>query len=186
LYASIEEDYPGTPYAERARRVRAALAERYPPPAPADASAPDTSAAEAEAPTEAPPDSLAGPPPTSDLVTAGPRQAPGAEGLRGGPAGRAEQGGHPWAIYTTDERHDVEPAVVALADLGYQAALYLERAGGVRFHALVGQFADEAEAEAARGALPTVRGGEEPYVIPLEGKQRWLQPPRALSRRNDQ
>lgn len=186
LYASIEEDYPGTPYAERARRVRAALAERYPPPAPADASAPDTSAAEAEAPTEAPPDSLAGPPPTSDLVTAGPRQAPGAEGLRGGSAVRAEQGGYSWVIYTTDNRLDVEPVVVALADLGYQAALYLERAGGVRFHALVGQFADEAEAEAARGALPTVRGGEEPYVIPLEGKQRWLQPPRALSRRNDQ
>ena len=186
LYASIEEDYPGTPYAERARRVRAALAERYPPPAPAAASAPDSSAAETEAPTEAPPDSLAGPLPTSDLVTAGPRRAPGAEGLRGGSAVRAEQGGYSWIIYTTDNRLDAEPVVVALADLGYQAALYLERAGGVRFHALVGQFADEAAAEEARDALPTVLGGEEPYVTPLEGKQRWLQPPRALSRRNDQ
>ncbi len=185
LYASIEEDYPGTPYAERARRVRSALAERYPPPAP-----PDTSAAGTDAPTEVPPDapadSLAGPPPTSGLVTAGPRRAPGAEGLRGGSAVRAEQGGYSWVVYTTDNRLDAEPVVVALADLGYQAALYLERAGGVRFHALVGQFADEAEAEAARGALPTVQGAEEPYVLPLEGKERWLQPPRALSRRNDQ
>ena len=184
LYASIEEDYPDTPYAERARLIRSALVERYPSP---DSPAPtDTSAVGTDVPVDLPADSLAGPPPTSDLVTAGPRRAPGAEGLRGGTAVRADRGGYSWVVYSTSIRLEAEPVVVALADLGYQAALYVERAGGVQFHALVGQFEEEAEAEAARGALPTVHGGGEPYVLPLEGKQRWLQPPRALSRRNRQ
>jgi cellulose synthase operon protein C len=179
LYASIEEDYPGTPYAERARVVRAALTERYPRTDPAAAPA-DSLAGDAAA------DSLAGPPASSDLVTAGPSRGPGVEGLRGGTTIRADAGGYAWVLYSTASRLEAEPVVVALADLGYQAALYVERAGTITFHALVGQFGDAEEAEAARGALPSVRGAAEPYVLPLEGKQRWLQPPRALSRRNEQ
>ena len=56
----------------------------------------------------------------------------------------------------------------------------------VTFHVLVGQFGEAEAAEAARAALPRVTAAAAPYLLPLEGKARWLQPARALSRRIDQ
>ena len=176
LYASIEEDYPGTRYAERARAIRVALTEEYP-----RAAAPQGSDAGIAA------DSLGAPEEAPATVTAGPEDAPGAEGLRGGSAVRADQGGYTWIVFSAPARLEVEPVVLDLADLGYQAALYLERgAEGIVFHALVGQFATEEEAEAARAALPQVQGAAAPRLLPLEGITRGLQPPRALSQRNNQ
>lgn len=176
LYASIEEDYPGTPYAERARAIRTALTERFPTVVERRPVAGDSLATG---------DSLAAEAPAGSGVTAGPMEGPGTEELLGSRV-RPDRGGFTWVVYSSNQRLEAEPVVRALGDLGYRSGLYVERAGGVTFHVLAGQFATEEEAEAARAVLPSVRGAAAPYVLPLEGKERWIQPPRALSGRNNQ
>lgn len=174
LYASIEEDYPGTPYAERARAIRTALAERYPAPPPPPVPAADSLDA---SPTPAD---------TSEqvLVQAGPRDVPDLHNLIGTDGLSARQGGVSWVVFSTDDRALADSVVSALADLEYRTALYVERGSPSPFHVLVGQFREEVEAELVREGLPTVRGGAAPRLLSLEGKE--IEGAGTLSRRNDQ
>ena len=181
LYASIEEDYPGTSYAEQARAIRTALDDVYSiearkaPAFEADSSASNDSLFVSE--TEG----------RVDLVTPGLSDIPGADYLFGQAPVRSEEGGFSWAVYTSTKRGDAVAVVLALADAGYRAALMTGLSGeSARFSALAGQFWTEEEAQRARKGLPTLQSDEAPALTDLDAVTGSVEDQSALRRRLDQ
>ncbi|MEM1042668.1 MAG: tetratricopeptide repeat protein [Bacteroidota bacterium] len=151
LYASIESDFPGTPYAERAQALRGAL----------DSLRPDRVAAAGSAAA----DSLAAD--GSDLAAG----APDDPALRGDDPIQHRKGAYAWLLMESSDRTEAEGALASVFFQGYRAAINTvvdasEREDNVTYQVLVGLFSTEAEAEAARAALPervpTVGGVADP------------------------
>jgi cellulose synthase operon protein C len=166
LYASIEADFPGTPYAERARALRQAVEEHRlaylasrqveVPPEPE----PDPDALEPEAPEPPPREGLPEPLPPADAAgTFEPSD------LRGDDPLDAEAGGYTWVVLRTPRPLEAQNRIVAFHNRGYRTAL-LVRQGEAEEESLIliGQFPTEAEALAAREALPL---GSDPTAITL-------------------
>jgi hypothetical protein len=143
LYASVESDFPGTPFAERARSLREAL----------DAMRTgDASGAEGGAGSGAQADSL--------------RRAE--EALRGAAPIDALKGTHTWSIYTSLAREWAEAILLFTNEAGYRTALYAEGdEGNPTYHVLVGQFATEEAAEAARPEVESIPDAQEPRLLEL-------------------
>lgn len=194
LYAGIEQDYPSTVYAERALANRTALAERYPldiedeTPAAGDSLADARSSEEAAEGLPANGTPADGTPAdtSSALVTMGSTKGFGVGNLFGGDLSNSE-GGFSWVVYTSQVRQEAVEVVLALSRLGYKAALVAEADPDIpAFRALVGQFASEEEATAARDLLPGVRAAGTPYVMAVDAAADDLQPPRLLEQNNEQ
>ena len=146
LYASIETDFPNTPFAARARVLRGALDSLLPEPAPEPA--PVADAADSTAVTDQPID---------DHL------------LRGTEPIELRKETFTWSVFASPEREDAEFLLAYLAENGYRTALYTERrALGALYHVIVGQFATLAEAEAMRAAVATVPATETYRLLPLQ------------------
>jgi hypothetical protein len=145
LYASVETDFPGTPFAERARNLREALSELR-----SDEAPPDTSAAGIAETARA--DSL--------------RNIE--EALRGTEPLDALKGLRTWSIYATPAREFAEEILQYTADAGYRAALYTEGAEGEStYHVVVGQFTTAEVAEAARSEVEAIPDVEDLVLLDL-------------------
>ncbi|MEP0547546.1 MAG: SPOR domain-containing protein [Rhodothermales bacterium] len=143
LYASIETDFPGTPFAERARVLRGALDSLLPDPV-ADGSGATDSTTVADASVD---DQL----------------------LRGEEPIELLKGTYTWSVLASPERDDAEVLMAYLVDEGYRTALYTEqKATGPVYHVVVGQFATSAEAEALRAAVATIPATETYQLLPLQ------------------
>lgn len=153
LYASIEEDYPGTPYAERARATRAVLDELY------DLSPPQAPAA----------DSVAAEP-----VVAGPEPA---YGLEGDPLS-ADEEGVTWVVYSSGSDEEARAFFAEQIEAGYRAGLYVDRTR-VRalYHVAVGLFATSKEAQRSKADLP----GDAQRIVPLASVASMLEAPPVLA-----
>ncbi len=140
LYASIESDFPGTPYAARARALRSAL----------DGLRPDRV------------------PATADSTSSDSEVADGAEGPVGGlnnPALRGEdpiqhrKNAYSWVVLASPDRTEAEGALASVYFQGYRAAINTvvdatQRDDNITYQVLIGLFSSQEEAQAARGALP--------------------------------
>jgi hypothetical protein len=172
LYASIEADFPGTPYAERARALRQAVEEhrlaylasrQVEEPPPPEPEAPEALPGE-PSPGEGPPGERLPEPPPSD--EAGPPVGAGAfdpAHLRGEEPLDSDAGGYTWVVLRTPRPLEAQNRIVAFHNRGYRTAL-LVRHGEAEEESLIliGQFPTEAEALAAREALPL---GSDPAAI---------------------
>jgi cellulose synthase operon protein C len=164
LYASIEADFPGTRYAERARALRQAVEEHRlaylasrpaAEPAPAEPGAPEPSVGEGP-PVEVLPEA---PPPSGEAGSFDPSHLRGDEPLD------ADAGGYTWVVLRTPRPLEAQNRIVAFHNRGFRTAL-LVRQGEAEEESLIliGQFPTEAEALAAREALPL---GSDPAAITL-------------------
>ncbi len=147
LYASIEADFPDTPYAERARTLRTVLDALRPDRTPAaDSTGADSTGVDA---TGA--DALVGEQGTGE-------QGAGAEeALRGEAPIVHQKSTFAWLVFSSLDRAEAEGVLADVAAQGYRAALntFTDRArreDNVFYQVLVGSFGSEAEA--ARAGLP--------------------------------
>jgi TolA-binding protein len=151
LYASIETDFPGTPFAQRARLLRDALSELMPEPdpgTPTDGEALPTDGMEAE---------------VNALRTRG------EEGLYGETPIDVLEGTFTWSVFTSPDREAAKEVVVGAANEGYRVALHTEEGEtGTTYHAVVGQFPSPDVAEAIRPELTTIPGAEDHVLLRLE------------------
>ena len=174
--AAVASRYSGTPYADRARALAAAL------PVPEDSTAtPGLPADSTQTPS---PDDVPGVPADSALAVAGSVDGPAAEpdeapvavevdesgagpiGLRGEAPLDPSAGGFAWRVQRVTLAAEAGPLVEVLAGAGFRAATLFGDDGDVVV--AIGQFETAAEAEAARDSLPAwaqIRG----EVISLDG-----------------
>ena len=149
LYASIETDFPGTPFAARARALRGALNNLLPESETVSAD----SAGAAALPVDDTP-------------------------LRLDEPIQLLKGTFTWSVFNSREREEADALLALLAESGYRTALYSEqRATGLLYHVVVGQFATQEEAEAVRPALETVPSTDSYRLIPIQVTNE-LEPPR--------
>ena len=161
LYASVETDFPGTPFAERARNLREALNALRSGEVPSDT----TGAAET---TRA--DSL------RNVEIA----------LRGSEPLDALEGFHTWSIYSSPAREFAEEILRYTAEAGYRTALYTEDAeDDPTYHVVVGRFATEETAEAVQSEIESIPDAENPVVLELDPGA-VLEPSTELLQRGDQ
>jgi len=161
LYASVETDFPGTPFAERARNLREALNALRSGEALAD------TAAMAEG---ARADSLR----AVEIA------------LRGSEPLDAFEGSHTWSIYSSPAREFAEEILRYTAEAGYRTALYTEDAeDDPTYHVVVGQFTTEEAAEAVQSEIERIPDAENPVVLELDPGA-VLEPSTELLQRGDQ
>lgn len=153
LYASLEADFPGSPYADRARLLREAIEERrlaLEARLAAEAAALDPVAAE----------------PTAEPVDDGPGFDEAA--LRGDAPLQPEAEGFTWVLLRSIREFEAQNRLVSFANRGYRVMLATEQTeSGEAFVVLCGQFPSEAEALAAEIALPIGRDAQVLAVRPF-------------------
>ncbi len=154
--AAVAARYPGTPYAQRAEGIAESLRRLSHPAADSAATAADSTAA-GPVPTDStgavvPADSLAVPVPVAEERV--PDEAPrDVSGLRGSEPIDPRLGGFAWRVQTLSIPNEARSPLLVLGEAGFRAVV-VEAVEGAGYALLLGQFETEAEAEAARPALP--------------------------------
>jgi len=173
LYASIEADFPGSRYAERARTLREAVEERRLAFLAAREPEPPAPEPPAAAPAgEEPPPGLPVSDAPADVLAAAAGDAPAGTfdeaSLRGSEPLDRRSGGYTWVVLRTPRPLEAQNRIVSFFNRGYRTALAtVAGESGEESLVLVGQFATAEEAEAARGALPLGSDTASLAVLPL-------------------
>jgi hypothetical protein len=161
LYASVETDFPNTPFAERARRLRQALN--------------GLRVVEVEADSASVPDV-----PDAEIAQADSRRS-AEEALRGDAPLEARDPIDTWSIYTSSTREWAAEILQYTADAGYRTALYFDEREAI-YHVIVGQFATRTGAQAARAEVEAIPDAESPRLLRLNRGTVLEQPGEVLPR----
>jgi cellulose synthase operon protein C len=166
LYRSIERDFPGTPFVERARGLRQAVEEQADAYAAARTPEPEEPQADSEGDGMLPPE---------DAVSAEPferQDLPAALGtpLLGDARLDAAAGGYSWVVFRSALIFEAQNQMMAFHNRGFRTGLLerLDDTGDLEYTVLVGQFDTRLAALEAERDLPPGVSAQYVEVVALE------------------